>query len=136
MVPRSFRGMSIASQARLLNRDRPGSCRVTGKFSLEWKCWIRPDPDCDRYQIQLTYELGADPRVRVLSPQLRYADGEEKYPHMYDQKYLCLHFPKNKEWTPRMPIAKTIVPWISDWLFYYESWLVTGEWLGGGVEHS
>jgi hypothetical protein len=55
---------------------------------------------------------------------------------MYSQKYLCLHFPKNKEWTPRMPIAKTIVPWISDWLFYYESWLVTGEWLGGGIEHN
>ena len=32
-----------------------------------------------------------------------------------------------------MQLATTIVPWCSEWLFYYELWLATGEWLGGGV---
>jgi hypothetical protein len=32
-----------------------------------------------------------------------------------------------------MPIALTIIPWLLEWLVYYEAWLVTGEWLGGGV---
>ena len=27
----------------------------------------------------------------------------------------------------------TIVPWIADWLYYYEVWLFTGEWEGGGI---
>jgi hypothetical protein len=29
-------------------------------------------------------------------------------------------------------LAITVVPWISEWLIYYELWLVTGRWLGGG----
>ena len=31
-----------------------------------------------------------------------------------------------------MLIAETIVPWASEWLFYYEIWKGTGEWYGGG----
>jgi hypothetical protein len=33
-----------------------------------------------------------------------------------------------------MRISEYIVPWISLWLFFYETWLITGEWLGGGHE--
>ncbi len=33
-----------------------------------------------------------------------------------------------------MTLADTILPWASLWLFYYEVWLATGEWVGGG-EH-
>lgn len=29
-------------------------------------------------------------------------------------------------------IANTIIPWTIEWLYYYELWLATGEWLGGG----
>jgi hypothetical protein len=32
-----------------------------------------------------------------------------------------------------MPLAMTVIPWISEWLYFYELWLVTGEWLGGGT---
>jgi hypothetical protein len=53
---------------------------------------------------------------------------------MYDQERLCLYRPHRREWTPAMMIANTIIPWISEWLYFYELWLVTGEWLGGG-EH-
>jgi hypothetical protein len=31
-----------------------------------------------------------------------------------------------------MLLAYTVVPWISEWLLYYELWLFTGEWTGGG----
>jgi hypothetical protein len=33
-----------------------------------------------------------------------------------------------------MVLADTIIPLASLWLFYYEVWFATGEWLGGG-EH-
>jgi len=33
-----------------------------------------------------------------------------------------------------MSLADTILPWASLWFFYYEIWLATGEWVGGG-EH-
>ena len=29
-------------------------------------------------------------------------------------------------------IADTIVPWAQEWLYYYEIWLATNEWCGGG----
>lgn len=38
------------------------------------------------------------------------------------------------EWTSEMPLAETIIPWASLWLFYFEDWLVTNGWKGGG-EH-
>ena len=31
-------------------------------------------------------------------------------------------------------ISNTIIPWTIEWLYFYELWLATGEWLGGG-EH-
>jgi hypothetical protein len=34
-----------------------------------------------------------------------------------------------------MSIAATIVPWLSLWLYYYEVWLATGAWEGGGISH-
>jgi hypothetical protein len=27
-----------------------------------------------------------------------------------------------------------IIGWIALWLYYYEVWLITGNWLGGGHE--
>lgn len=32
-----------------------------------------------------------------------------------------------------MLIADTYIPWAIEWLYYYEIWLVTGEWCGGGI---
>ena len=34
-----------------------------------------------------------------------------------------------------MKIATSIVSWLVLWLYYYEIWRVTGEWLGGGIPH-
>jgi len=31
---------------------------------------------------------------------------------------------------------ETIVPWACLWLYYYEVWHTTGEWLGGGLHPS
>lgn len=53
---------------------------------------------------------------------------------MYGQKTLCLYRPSKNEWDSPMSLADTVLPWTSLWLFYYEIWLATGEWLGGG-EH-
>lgn len=40
------------------------------------------------------------------------------------------------EWNSGMLIANTIIPWASGWLFFYEFWLATGQWFGGGIPHS
>jgi hypothetical protein len=89
----------------------------------------------DTYRIRIDYQLGGNPKVCVLSPALKKAIGAEKLPHVYEEDRLCLHYPKEKSWTPRLPIANFIVPWIAEWLYFYEIWISTGEWLGGGRPH-
>ena len=71
----------------------------------------------------------------MISPKLIQKNGE-RVPHLYDQETqrLCLFMPKYEEWKPFMYISETIIPWASEWLVFYELWLSTGEWLGGG-EH-
>ena len=43
---------------------------------------------------------------------------------------LCLYYPG--EWNSTMNISDTIIPWISEWLYYFEFWSITGKWCGGG----
>ena len=51
-------------------------------------------------------------------------------PHVFRNGALCLHY--RWEWNTRMDIGDTIIAWTSEWLYHYEMWHVTGEWLGGG----
>ena len=46
---------------------------------------------------------------------------------------LCLHF--FVEFKFLQPITDTIIPWIQEWLYFYEIWLLTNEWYGGGHEY-
>jgi len=74
------------------------------------------------------------PEVVVVSPDLNeLADGRH-LPHVYSTKpvRLCLFDPQTAEWSPGASIADTIVPWTYEWLFYFEEWLVSDEWKGGG----
>ena len=93
-----------------------------------------PDELCSTYRVQIKMRGGDSPEVRVLQPALFPRANEDRIPHMYDQERLCLHLPGSGEWSADKSIAATIVPWTSLWLYFYEIWHATGEWLGGGVE--
>lgn len=111
------------------------------KFKTEWEknvvVWtgeLQPTPLSKNYTVRIVYSLGMNqPEVTVISPAL-VKRGNESIPHVYPGNKLCLFRPKKKEWTKEKLISQTIVPWISLWLYYYELWHATGEWLGGG-EH-
>jgi hypothetical protein len=87
-----------------------------------------------------TSALPGEARIQVLSPLLeRHPSYEEgPIPHVYvnraDQSlpYLCLFDPFNGEWTPSDLLAETTVPWAARYLYFYEGWLLTGKWSGGG----
>jgi hypothetical protein len=107
-------------------------------------------PVSRRYRVRIEYEvplaienfsiINVQPRVQVLSPLLerhpQYDEGP--IPHVYVnrkepfQPYLCLFDPFNAEWTPADLLAETTVPWTSRYLYFYEGWLLTGTWSGGG----
>ncbi len=100
-----------------------------------WIGSLRPGDECETYEVKIEYKLGQRPRITVLSPKLRKRDDQSRIPHVYPGEHPCVYFPRNGEWHPGKLIGNTIIPWLSTWLYYYEVWLVTGKWLGGGIEH-
>jgi hypothetical protein len=83
-----------------------------------------------RYTLRIAYRAGGVPDVFVLTPELTLHPEADVLPHTYPGDRLCLHLPGR--WSPHMYIAHATVPWTSEWLFYYELWLITGQWNGGG----
>lgn len=103
---------------------------------LTWDFDAQPTPISRSYRLRLRYCQGGTPEVVVLAPDLGSLAGGRDLPHVYEQTppRLCLYMPGTSEWTPNRMIADTIVPWALLWCFYFEDWLLTDHWSGGG-EH-
>ena len=113
-------------------------CPGVGKLyrnKLGWEFTAQPTPLARTYRVRLDYELGNAPRVYVRDPDLIVLAGGRRLPHVYKQQppQLCLYLPNTGEWLAHMRLVDTIVPWSILWLFYFEDWLETDEWKGGGM---
>jgi len=89
------------------------------------------------YKILLVYIEGYPPYVYVLTPSLEELKNEDCIiPHLYDHKRyrLCLYYPHSNDYSSDEEIGQQYIPWITHWLYYFEEWLYSGEWKGGGVE--
>lgn len=127
------RSLSIAEQdIKITNLFPEFSGRKINSQKKVWIGHIQPTKSSKCYQIKIEYKVGKQPKITVLKPELLLARGANKLPHVYSEDELCLFSPENDEWTPGKFIADTIIPWTSLWLFYYEGWLYTGKWEGGG----
>jgi hypothetical protein len=118
--------------------------RMQGVYP-HFRCWVRgavlcaegdvrPTARSVAYTIRIEYRAGEPPDVYVRSPKLVPREPGGRLPHVYPGDRLCLYLPGASEWTADMSLAHTILPWIAEWLFFYETWRVLGVWLGGGVE--
>lgn len=117
----------------------PPACRLT-RDGVAWSFDLQPTPFSASYRIIIEYwhAFALPPRVWPRSPKIKLR-GKDSPPHYNFDGTLCLFCPDGPhggEWTHDKAIAHTIVPWTSKWLFFYEAWLMTGEWLGGGIEAS
>lgn len=103
---------------------------------LTWRFATSPSPLSRLYSARIDFSVGKPPSVYIDDPDLTLLAGERPLPHVYDQKptRLCLYLPRAWQWQPWMRLDLTIVPWTILWLFYFEDWLRSGEWRGGG-EH-
>lgn len=131
MVNSKYYSNNINLIVQKLHIDKlfPNYVSSVKRDSLKWVGVLQPTPISSKYKISLTYKLLSSPEVRVIYPKLDLLS-DKKLPHVYTGNRLCLYFPG--EWNKSMLIADTIIPWTSEWLFYYEIWKVTGEWHGGG----
>lgn len=126
--------LSLAQQSFRMQVLHPQFASRLGPGAAVWIGAVTPSEESRSYTVKVEYHLGNNPKVSVADPLLRRRSASEAIPHLYAGDYLCLYRPKYLEWTSEDYVAETIIPWTSLWLYYYEVWHVTGEWLGGG-EH-
>jgi hypothetical protein len=103
---------------------------------IRWQFDCTPTPMARTYRIDVKYEVGKYPDVFVIDPHLPTLAKGQKLPHVYSEEptELCLWLPSTQEWYPSLRLDQTVIPWTYLWLDYFEDWLLTGDWKGGG-EH-
>ena len=96
-----------------------------------WTGILQPTALSDSYRIGFSYTVPERPKIEVLSPELKLHPGYSRLPHVFEDGTLCVH--TAWEWHGDLLIARTIVPWVCIWLYFYEVWYTTGCWLGEGT---
>ncbi|EEY7874007.1 hypothetical protein DZI87_05865 [Escherichia coli] len=146
-VFKSHRRLTLPEQYHGLCAQYPdGECKIIGKNNtLVWEGILRPTPFSREYRVRLKYAPPSAPHCYVVSPELKILSSGKKIPHTYASSplskitQLCLFLPKERhpdkfaEWMPQYQLSETILPWASLWLFYFEQWLHSGVWEGGGA---
>lgn len=128
-----FAAISLAQQAGRMASKFPQMKFSIRRNAGSWTGSWLPSPLSDSYQLRIVYQFPFRPKIQILSPRLELASGKTKLPHVYadGQMDICVHRPE--EWSKHRYIADTIMPWISQWLRFYEYWKQTGSWEGKGT---
>ena len=131
-----MRPYSLAHQRIDLCKRFPGGKARIAQGQLFWKAKVKPSHISREYNIEMYYCIKKFPKVYLVGDELSKLDDPD-FPHHYwiDQENkrveLCLF---RYDFAADMLLSKTIVPWAIEWLYYYEIWLYTNVWNGGG-EH-
>lgn len=96
-------------------------CRIENKV-LKCIGWITPPGASTSYKVLIEYVVGKEPKTTILHPEIQHSHKI----HMYRDHSLCLSFPPDMKWTDSSRIAELTIPWIAEWLVYYELYLVNG----------
>lgn len=111
-------------------------CEIKGDV-LWWYGQIRPTSLSREYSVFLRFTLWKTPVVCVYGDELQRLDAPD-FPHNYridaKEKFVEICLYRHLEFSSYKFLSKTIIPWTVEWLYFYEIWLSTGEWCGGG-EH-
>lgn len=122
----------------LLSTFHQSICTVKGD-NLYWEGNIQPTPLSKVYNVLILYHLNHYPRIEVFikGDNLKKLDDPD-FPHKYkiykDKNAVKICLDRYQQFNKYCFISNTIIPWVIEWLYYYEIWLATGDWLGGG-EH-
>jgi len=110
---------------------RPAVTRTRRKPWV-WRCKISTRHGGQVYVIDIDGDIrsGGGVKIWCREPALVLEPVTGRPPHTFDDGSLCVNdrSPNDYEF-----IAFTAVPWLYSWLFFYEHWLDTGEWVGPQV---
>ncbi len=93
---------------------------------------LQPQAGMRRYRVRITYRERTFPSAEVLDPR-----PDRRWPNQPVVHTLgaddrpCLF--TAGDWRSSMWLGDTIVPWLAEWLIFYEGWRLTGVWHGTGV---
>lgn len=137
MQKKKNKRISLIIQAGNLKNMFPNSIIKRNKEEkLEWIGYLQPTPLSRKYKVKFIYRRNKGVSAYVIEPKpLELLSNSKHLPHVYstEEQKLCLYYPGIREWDVSMLYTETIVPWISEWLMYYELWLITGDWLGDSI---
>lgn len=112
------------------------NCIIRNKYSNNYydiDLKIQPTNESNTYIVNLKHLKKYRPDVYVTEPNIYDLTNGKKPPHVYifNEQIckICLYM--NGDWNNSKCDAD-LIPWISEWLFYFEMWLITDEWHGGG----
>ncbi len=134
MLTTKAKPISLTVQRLWLDRLWPLSQSYVRRGGvLYWTGALVPTAVSQTYTLGIEYRLPKHPIVRVVTPALGVPREQYHDVHRYSDGRLCLYWPNGEEFDVGMLLARTIVPWAVEWLFFYEMWLATGTWMGGGI---
>ena len=130
--------ITLPVQMMLLKKEYPEAKCSLKNNELVWEGIIKPSPLSREYNIRiLCHGVKQRPVVILYGDNLEGLERKD-FPHKFridkenKEVKLCLHF--FDEFKFLQPITDTIIPWIQEWLYFYEIWLITDKWYGGGHE--
>lgn len=128
-IPRNTNHVSLIVQRRLMQESFPQF-----QFFKKGNYWLgklKPTAQSSEYLIKISYQEYTAPKVDVISPKL-----VPNVKHVYPDGSLCLYLPQDHRWRGVNILASTLVIWTAEWLYCYEVWRATGEWIGEEALHS
>ena len=117
---------------------KDSDCVIENK-KLVWCGKVKPTAFSKEYNVLITYKMLESPKIWIIGEELEQLDNLD-FPHNYcvepENKMVRICLYRYSEFNKYKLLAKTIIPWTIEWLYFYELWLATGEWLGGGQHPS
>ena len=131
--------MPLRTQKFLLDQSFPSDRCSINRDMLLWEGSIAASAFGRRYRIRIEYQWRGVPKIFVVEPDLHaIADAvipSRNIPHLHTQVpvRLCVYLPGSGEWHSSKAIAATLVPWSVIWFGFFEDWVFTDVWSGGGI---
>lgn len=124
----------VAQKKRI---ERLYSCftvEITGFTSYELICKgeLQPIESVNKYKIEIKMRPNRKPVVRIISPTIT----PNPKIHTYSDGSLCLYYPVDMPWKANTYVADYTIPWIVEWILYYEIFQITKKWEGKEAPHS
>ena len=126
-----FKSVKLDLQIYNIKQRFPSFKFLKNKTETYWIGKLKPSINSCTYTVKIIYNCKKSPKVFVLKPTIL-----KQSPHTYLDGSLCLYYPCDKDYNNKLSIiANTIIPWTSEWLYYYELWLESGVWWGPEAPH-